>query len=187
MPDRRHAYLDIETTGLDPRQHQVTLVGIAWTEGRTRRVEQHFVARPRDERSVLRAVARRLEDFAGVVTYNGAAFDLPFLRVRGRRCRVTFPDLPNHDLLPVARQWRKAYGGLQNCRLSTVAEHFGLERADHTTGRDAVEAYYEWLETGDPAAREQLLAHNRDDVLVLIGLGPRLREQAALTLRRRRT
>ncbi len=88
-------FLDIETAGLSANTY-VFLVGLMyWAEGEFR-VEQVFARDYTEEEGLLRYVRSTLERFDTVVTYNGAAFDLPFLRTR-----MTVHRIP--DVEPVGR------------------------------------------------------------------------------------
>lgn len=168
------AYLDIETTGLCAARDQVTVVGIASAFGRARKLEQYFVDAPQSEAAVIRAVAARLEAFAGVVVYNGVSFDLPFLRTRARKHGIRFPWVEAWDLLGAARTWRRQRGQPQSCRLQAVMQHLGIRREDHSGGSEVVDAYAEWLDSRDTGARDLILDHNADDVLLLPDLVPHL-------------
>jgi len=179
------AYLDIETTGLSPDSAQITLVGLVYADGAVRRLEQHFVDDPDDEAEVLREVARRLRAFGTTVTYNGATFDLPFLRRRAEMLAVPWPWLETYDLLRVARAWRQNHGQLRDCRLQTVMAHFRLGRQDETSGREMVEAYYKWLRTGIGSYRELILEHNAEDLLLLPDLIPCLTQPPQASTRTR--
>ena len=65
----RAAFLDIETTGLSTAYSYITLVGILDSDG--------YTAYVRDEN--LDDLRAALEKYDLVVTFNGAAFDLPFI------------------------------------------------------------------------------------------------------------
>jgi uncharacterized protein YprB with RNaseH-like and TPR domain len=134
------AYLDIETTGLSADSAQVTLVGLVYSDGGVRQLEQYFVDDVESEAEVLREVARRLRAFETTVTYNGATFDLPFLRQRAAKLGVRWPRVQTYDLLRTARGWRQEYGLLPDCRLQTVMAYFKVGRQDETSGREMVEA-----------------------------------------------
>lgn len=174
LPPGPVAYLDIETTGLSPETAQITLVGLVWEEGGVRRLEQYFVDEPDQEADVLREVGRQLRGFAGVVTYNGAKFDLPFLAARAAWFGLPWPRVRTYDLLQTARLWRREYGLLPDCKLQTVMAFFAVGREDATSGYAMVEAYRRWVADGDPADRDLILAHNADDLLLLPDLVPLL-------------
>lgn len=129
---------------------------------------------------MLRAVVDQLRRVAGVVVYNGIGFDLPFLRRRARHHGLVLPWVEAWDLLPLARGWRRRHGTPRSCSLQSVARYFRIKRRDHTSGADAVDAYYRWLEAGDADARDELLLHNADDVLAL----PRVAELLTTAPRR---
>jgi hypothetical protein len=167
MPPAPVAYLDIETTGLSAEDSSVTLVGIVTRSRGGRRLEQFFVDDPDDEGEVLAAAIERLSEIGGVVTYNGHRFDLPFLRERARLHGLRLPWVEGWDLLGEARQWRRANDVAGNCRLRTMLAHFGIARKDKSGGLDVVDAYWRWVETGDPKARQLILDHNAEDVLLL--------------------
>lgn len=173
-PDGPVAYLDIETTGLWARRHHVTVVGIATATPRGRKLEQFFVHEPRAEADVLEQVLGRLREVKRVVVYNGISFDLPFLRERARKHRMTLPWLEACDLLPLARGWRRRYGAPASCTLQSVLAHFRIHREDRSRGGDVVEAYERWLDDGDETARDLILDHNAEDVLLLPELAARL-------------
>jgi uncharacterized protein YprB with RNaseH-like and TPR domain len=179
LPPGPVAYLDIESTGLSPQQAGLTLVGLVFAEGGVRVLEQYFVDHAAEEAAVLKEAARRLRGFSGVVTYNGARFDLPFLAIRAEICRVPWPPLQTYDLLQVAFAWQRQYKLLPNCRLQTVMAHFRLGRVDQTSGLEMVEAYRRWLQTGNPADRDLILDHNAEDLLLLPDLVPLLKSPPA--------
>src|SRR6266478_4099240 len=143
-------YLDIETTGLSPVFDTVTMVGLY--DGRKYKV---FV-----EGDNLQELPAQLQDYSVVVTFNGAGFDLRFLR-------LAFPDVklpPIHiDLRWVTRKLG-IKGGLKS-----VEEKFGLKRAESVedlTGYDATVLWAKHLR-GEKSALEQLIQYNTEDVVHL--------------------
>lgn len=143
-------YLDIETTGLSPVFDTVTMVGLY--DGRRYKV---FV-----EGDNLQDLPAQLSKYSVVVTFNGAGFDLRFLK-------LAFPDLklpPIHiDLRWVSRKLG-IKGGLKS-----VEEKFGLKRAESVadiTGYDATVLWAKHLR-GERSALEQLIQYNTEDVVHL--------------------
>jgi hypothetical protein len=183
MPPAPVAYLDIETTGLSAEDSSVTLVGIVTRSRGGRRLEQFFVDDPDYEGEVLAAAIERLSEIGGVVTFNGHSFDLPFIRERARLHGLRLPWIEGWDLLGESRQWRRANDVAGNCRLQTMLAQFGIARWDQSGGLDVVDAYWRWVETGDPKARQLILDHNAEDVLLLPELAASLtgRHRAART------
>ena len=148
----RALYVDIETDGGFGAE-AITVIGAY--DGRTART---FVA-DRD----LDAAREFIEGFPLVVTYNGAAFDMPLIRQR-------FPyNLFNHvhvDLrFPLHRLGLR--GGLK-----VIEQLVGIERAPASRGLvgwDAVRLWREWQE-GNAQSLEVLLAYNREDIVNLAPL-----------------
>jgi uncharacterized protein YprB with RNaseH-like and TPR domain len=68
------AYVDIETTGLNRYQYELTVVGICLESGRGRKVVQFYDA-TLTRKNVLAAV----RDADVLYTFNGERFDLPFI------------------------------------------------------------------------------------------------------------
>jgi uncharacterized protein YprB with RNaseH-like and TPR domain/predicted nuclease with RNAse H fold len=143
-------YLDIETTGLSSVFDTVTMVGLY--DGRKYRV---FV-----EGDNLQELPLHLRKYPVLITFNGAGFDLRFLK-------LAFPGLtlpPIHiDLRWVTRKLG-VKGGLK-----VVEEKFGLKRSssvEDLTGYDATVLWAKHLR-GAKGALEQLIEYNTEDVVHL--------------------
>lgn len=150
-------YLDIETTGLSPASHGVTMVGIY--DGRQYRV----LIRDRDLTAA--AVAEALEGCKLLVTFFGRGFDVPFLS-------ETYPELqwnfPHFDLCFAGRKLGFR-GGLKRVEVAT-----GIERPDairHVDGFEAVRLWYAY-QRGDKNALDLLVQYNEADTRNLARLAP---------------
>ncbi|MGB8535721.1 MAG: ribonuclease H-like domain-containing protein [Acidobacteriaceae bacterium] len=146
-------YLDIETTGLSTVFDSVTVVGLY--DGRRYSV---FV-----QGQNLDQLEDALRKYSVVVTFNGAGFDLRFLR-------SAFPGIalpPVHiDLRWVCRKLGHR-GGLKE-----IEKQFGLERKCsivEVNGFDAPVLWAKYLR-GDIAAFKQLIEYNTADVVHLKAL-----------------
>lgn len=161
----RAVYLDIETTGGTQGVDEITVIGLF--DGN--RVETFVNGRN------LAAFEIRIADFDLVVTFNGASFDLPFIR------RV-FPGIslpPGHiDLRVILRQLGYR-GGLKR-----IEKDLGLTREEGIAGMDGFDAVRLWQEHlwGDPHALPTLIRYNTADI---VNLEP-LMERAFQEMRRRR-
>ncbi len=69
------AYVDIETTGLNRYQYELTVVGVCLEHGRSRRVVQFY-----DSTLTRKNILDALADADVLYTFNGERFDLPFIR-----------------------------------------------------------------------------------------------------------
>ena len=161
--------LDVESTGLGARAGTFAfLVGIgAWQDGGFA-IEQFLMRDPSDEPALLHAVASRLEGAAGLLTFNGKAFDVPLLQTRWAMARLPPPRVPEPhcDLLHAARRiWSRAAG---ECRLSALERRvLGVRRGRDVPGRDVPERYLDYLRGAPATLLDDVLRHNRADLLSL--------------------
>ncbi len=168
---RRFLYLDTETTGLaGGTGTYVFLVGAGFFDGEAFEVRQYFMRDLDDEPALLAALDALFRQFDGLVTYNGAGFDLPLLETRFVLARRRFPDQVFHlDLLgPARRLWS---GWLSDCRLGTVEQHvLRVMREDDLPGALIPSVYFDYLRRKQPGALPRVFDHNRNDVLSLAAL-----------------
>ncbi len=164
-------FLDTETTGLAGGTGTYAfLVGAGWLEDDRFVLAQYFMRDFDDEPALLTALAPLFERASGVVTFNGAGFDLPLLETRFVLARRRWPqDLPHLDLLrPSRRVWTARFA---DCRLATLErEVLGLEREDDVPGALIPSLYFDFLRSRRAAPLVRVFAHNRDDILSLVGL-----------------
>ena len=144
------AFLDIETTGLSPEFGYITMVGILDAAG--------YKAFVHDEN--LEELREALEQYDLVVTFNGAAFDLPYVEHHFGR---VFKDMAHIDLrFPLKKA---GYSG----GLKSIERQLGLARPSalqELDGFDAVLMWQMWL-NGDAGARDTLVRYNAEDVASL--------------------
>ena len=143
-------YLDIETTGLSSVFDSITMVGLY--DGRTYKA---FV-----EGDNLQDFPANLQKYSVVITFNGAGFDLRFLK-------LAFPDLtlpPIH----IDLRWTTRRLGMKG-GLKSIETALGLKRADSVEdlgGHDATVLWSKYLR-GDKEALGQLIQYNTEDVVNL--------------------
>ncbi len=167
----RLLYLDTETTGLAGGTGTYAfLVGVGFFDGDEFEVRQYFMRDLDDEPALLAALEPLLREVDGLVTYNGAGFDLPLLETRFVLARRRWPGtIPHLDLLPAARRLWSAR--LSDCRLVTVELHaLGFERAGDLPGALIPSVYFEYLRRKAPGELPRVFEHNRHDVLSLAAL-----------------
>ena len=164
----RLLFLDTETTGLAGGTGTYAfLVGAGFFEGEEFEVRQYFMRDLDEEPALLAALDGLLRRFDGLVTYNGAGFDLPLLETRfvlgRRRWRG---EVFHMDLLgPARRLWSAR---LADCRLGTVEQHvLGFVRVDDVPGHLIPSVYFEYLRRKLPGELIRVFEHNRDDILSL--------------------
>jgi uncharacterized protein YprB with RNaseH-like and TPR domain len=144
----RTAFLDIETTGLQPDWAVITT--IALYDGKN--VKTFVNGKSLDSFCV------EIDKYDQIVTYNGKCFDVPFIR---RRIKAPM-DHAHLDLRYILG--RLGYrGGLKECERTLGVKRKGVEEVD---GFMAVLLWKEY-ERGNDKALETLLAYNIADVVNL--------------------
>ena len=153
------AFLDIETTGLSSEYSYTTMVGVLDNSG------YHAFVRGDNLDEFLCSLRR----YKLVVTFNGASFDLPFLRGEFGKLPDGFAHMDLRWVLA-----RLGYrGGLKKIERSTgLDRQGGLADLD---GRHAV-LLWEMAQQGEDEALETLIRYNAEDVASL----PLLAEMALL-------
>ncbi|MCE1195139.1 ribonuclease H-like domain-containing protein [bacterium] len=113
------SFFDLETTGLSGGTGTIAfLAAVGYFDGAEFLVTQAFIDDFPGEPGFLEYVSGLLARRPHVVTYNGAAFDLPLLRTRCIMNAVAVPELAHTDVLKAARRlWRKTLG---NCSLQAM-------------------------------------------------------------------
>ena len=164
-------FLDTETTGLAGGTGTYAfLVGLARIEGERLRLTQLFMRDLDEEPALIAALAPLLEGATGLVSFNGSGFDVPLLETRFILQRRRWPAaLPHVDLMrPARRVWGE---WLDDCRLGTL-EHRVLRvaRERDVPGSVIPSLYFQFLRRRTAGPLRDVLAHNRHDVLALVGL-----------------
>jgi len=142
----KHAYVDIETTGLTPYVDHVTVIGVHTPD------ETKLFVRGKN----LNEFETYMEQFAHVITFNGARFDLPFLK---RDMKWEWNGL-HTDLYHAGRTI-----GLQG-GLKTIEKELGISRehdVEGLTGEDAVRLWRQY-ERGDEDALQKLCTYCEHDI-----------------------
>jgi len=121
-----------------------------------------------EERSVLRALAQHLAEFAVLITYNGRSYDQPLLETRYRMNRHAppFGRLSHLDLLHGARRLWKLR--LENCRLVQLEQEIlGMYREGDLPGELIPYVYFEYLRSQEAGRLVPVFHHNAMDILTL--------------------
>ena len=148
--------LDIETNGLQPGYG-----GYATVIGLYNGFEWKYLIR--GENLTAENLNRELSGYKYLVTFYGAAFDVPFLlrSLPGVRFAI-----PHFDLCFAARRL-EINGGLK--KLEAL---FGIDRDDSVKGMNGYDAVKLWEQAkkGSREARELLLVYNKEDTINLMRL-----------------
>lgn len=168
--------LDIETTGLDQRANEVTVV--------TTHHGSDTRTLIKDETLTRDSLREALAEADLLVSFNGKRFDVPFLETA---FDLTI-DIPHLDLLYPCRRIGLTGG------LKAIEQRIGIDRGhDDISGRDAIRLWHAYERRGDDGALETLIEYNRDDTVnlerVAVEVSARLHEtvfEAAVSNRQTR-
>jgi len=156
------AYLDIETTSLSPLRSELTVIGLHVENDSNSNVMQLIG----DEICASKLI-RAMEKITVLYTYNGARFDLPFIKAK---LKLDLKEYCRHEDLMYACWRRNLYGGLKG-----VERQLGIERKmTDIDGWVAVQLWHNYSLYGDKDSLSRLLKYNEEDVLNLRTLRERL-------------
>ena len=173
-------FLDTETTGLGGVAIAF-VVGLAWIDGAHLRCVQWTLGQISGEAALLADVFATLEALgpAPLVSFNGASFDLPLLRLRAKRHGLTARslDAAHVDLLHPARRLHRRRVG--DCKLGTLERTLlAVDRRGDLDSACIPEIFWTWLASPhDLGAQRRLAAvreHNLVDLVSLPALASRL-------------
>ncbi|WP_321420416.1 ribonuclease H-like domain-containing protein [uncultured Methanomethylovorans sp.] len=144
------ACVDIETTGLAPGHDSITVVGIY--DGKEARTYVKGID--------LEEIVEELPKYTTLITFNGARFDIPFIKRE-------FPDI-EFDQLHIDLMYPLRRIGLAG-GLKKVEKMVGISRSEDTTGLSGFDAVRLWreYERGNKRSLDLLLEYNREDIVNL--------------------
>jgi len=156
------AYLDIETTGLSASYDAITVIGIYRCNG----MSEEFIQLVGEE--VTREnLIKALEDVTTIYTYNGARFDLRFIR---DALDIDLTEEFEHVDLMFHCWKQNLYGGFK-----AVERQLGINRElQGVSGYQAVLLWYQYQRYDDRDALDLLLQYNKEDVVNLKALREKL-------------
>ena len=164
--------LDIETTGLASSNSRVILIGLLTYTDKGVRITQFLAENHYEESRVLDAAMDFIdaENIGYLITFNGQAFDVPFINARleanfsGRY--LCMYDFDLYRFLGQSTDLRSRIGSLSQ---KSVENYYGIleDRGDTISGRESVIMFEEYSLTGNSTLEKIILTHNREDVLHL--------------------
>ncbi len=156
------AYLDIETTSLNPNDGDITVIGLCLDDGNEYSIIQLVENEICPQKLI--EIVNRVEV---LYTYNGSRFDLPYIKAK---LGLDLTRYCIHNDLMYECWRRNLYGGFKK-----VEKRLGIKR--NLTGIDgkvAVDLWRRYKFYGDCEALTTLLEYNKEDVLNLIVLRRKL-------------
>jgi len=166
-------FVDIETLGLF--SSPIIIIGLAKSIGEALNVHQYVLRDVHEEPAALAAFLSHVDARSALVTFNGRAFDVPYLeqrlayyQIRGDLQRTHF------DALHFAR--RKWHGVMPNFRLFTLQKHLLGAREIDIPSALVPEFYETYLRTQNIGPLLAIIEHNRQDLIALAHIFSRLCE-----------
>ena len=154
MKPRTLAFLDLETTGLDPERHDIVEIGVIRVRGDTLEEITHTDVRVRPERLAdacpeglaiggysergWRHAASLREALIWISPYlkgaslagHNVAFDRAFLDARWERTGITPPVMDHHSLDTMMLSWPLlAAGVIESLCLDAITDYLGIDRS----------------------------------------------------------
>jgi uncharacterized protein YprB with RNaseH-like and TPR domain len=159
------AYLDIEATGFDLEYDKIVLISLGYYLNEEEfKVIQYFAETPYEEENILKELKKAMSNFKRWCSFNGTAFDEPFVIRKMNKYNLHFRLPGEHiDLFRIIRPFHKRMG-MKGCSLKNVEQFTGIYRQDEISGARSVELYQEYLVKHDEKLKEILMLHNYEDV-----------------------
>lgn len=155
-------FMDIETLGLS--NLPIILIGVAEIKDNNIISNQYLLMDKIEEPAVLEGYLSHLDEDSVHVTYNGASFDIPFIKNRCNYYNIPHKlNIPHFDLIYFARNmWKDK---LPNCKLTTIEEYlFDIKRENDVPG-SYIPSYYEtYLNKNNIGPLVPIIDHNRQDM-----------------------
>lgn len=146
-------FLDIETTGLDRNNDDITVIGL-FNGIQTKTMIKGINFN-------LKELKNELSKYKLIVTFNGASFDIPFIN---KLYPNLLPNIPNFDIKSITNKLGLT-GGLKE-----IEKKLGIKRnkiIEKFYGGDALTLWKMYRATGDDYYLELLVEYNEEDIINL--------------------
>ncbi len=166
-------FIDIETTGLSPRNSELYLIGTGFFQDGKWLISQFFGENTSEEEAVLSAFSDFSRNFKVLVHFNGDRFDIPFLQSKFKEHKLTdpFERMVSYDLYKHVKKYKTPLG-LPDCKQKTIELFLGIDREDKYDGGKLIAVYKDYEESKDSELQRLLLLHNFEDVKGMLKLLP---------------
>lgn len=167
IPLNRILFLDTETSGLSGGTGTFAfMIGLGYIDDQGFHLFQLFLRHPAEEMALLASLARLIEGFDVIVTFNGASFDIPLMNARHimNAVQSPFANCLHIDLLPLARRlWKNRLASRRLGNLEIEILHLRRTQ-EEVPGWMVPEIYYDYLISGDARPLAGVFYHNEMDI-----------------------
>ena len=161
-------FFDIETTGLSHRSSHLYMIGaICKIQGELTFI-QWFLQKPSEEKEVLALFSELVKKYRTLIHFNGQSFDIPYLQDRCKFWDLDDPfsfdeSMKSLDLYLELRKYRKALQ-MTSMKQKDWEKFLHFLRNDRMSGKELIQVYHTYLQTGGDRELQLLLLHNHDDL-----------------------
>lgn len=172
-------FVDIETTGLSPKNSDIYLIGVAYYDRHNWHICQFFAENSSQEEEVLKAFSTFISSFKIAIHFNGDRFDIPFIRNKLEKYGLEdpFEKMSSLDIYKEIKDYKRQLG-LMDCKQKTIELYLGIMREDKYDGGKLIPIYKKYTESKDSDLLKLLMLHNFEDVKGMFELLPMLRYKA---------
>lgn len=164
---RKVAFFDIETTGFNKVNDIIMLISLGYFNEDKFITNQYFAEYIEDEINILEEFIDDIKDFDIWCSYNGIAFDEPYILKKVEMHEIEFNCPSGHiDLYRKIKPYQKQLG-LERCNLKSVEKYLGVNRKDRIDGEVTVQLYKQYAYNNNESIRDVIMLHNYEDVLNL--------------------
>ena len=171
-------FIDTETTGLaGGTGTYVFLIGIGYFTEDEFILNQFFLSDIANEKELIEQFIKELNKEIIYVSFNGKSYDIPLLNTRSifNGCNGNITSHGNIDLLHISRRfWRDR---LENYSLQNIEQNIlntGREGELDIPGSAIPEAYFNYLDSRNAKVMQNVIYHNKLDILSLTVLLERI-------------
>ncbi len=164
-------FIDTETTGLaGGTGTYVFLIGMGYFIDDKFILKQYFLTELANEKELIEQFEKELDKTKIYVSFNGKSYDIPLLNTRSifNGCKRKINAHSNIDLLHISRRfWRDM---LENYSLQNLEQNIlnaGREGELDIPGSAIPEAYFSYLESRNASVMQNVIYHNKLDILSL--------------------
>ena len=127
---RKVAFFDIESTGFNKVNDIIMLISLGYFKEDKFITNQYFAEYIEDEITILEEFIDDIKDFDIWCSYNGIAFDEPYILKKVDMHKLEFESPSEHiDLYRKIKPYQKQLG-LERCNLKSVEKYLGVKRKD---------------------------------------------------------
>ena len=162
-------FYDIETTGLSRNSTFLYLIGAAVFEEGNWQLYQWMAETGQDEGTILRIFSQFIQNHDCLISYNGDAFDQPYLEGKYQKYKIPSPFKEKHSLdLYRCLKPLKSLLKLPAMKQPDMEEFLGIRNRIYADGKECIRLYKNFLKKRDAQIADAVSGHNLEDVL---GLG----------------